>query len=503
MKKSYQILFCFLFLFSFTKSFWTDLNVDKKIITDSNSKDIRDKSIKGEKGKINLRRDYKDKEYGEDIEITKSLEFNMNKRNLIANQEDLIMESEPYTNLEIKIINRRLPNPILIGINGEVFFFTNYNNNKQKIFNPDDIEEKTSFSFNFIDDLNIIHNITCRFFSPSNENIRIFCFVNENGEDFGKYIKSFYNCSFIYENNYKINIFSEDLNIQILKADYHFPFIYSDIQILYTNISNTEQKSSLRLKFDTYNNESLIIYGQTYDFKNLNDCHIELKEIVCEIKQEILNNMLTKNNDSLFLMYYTDILAPFRLNNVLDIKVNIIDYKNQNIYVKITKLLDNIGSKNNYIAYETNVTNISNIKSMEFNLKNDIKSDDIMCYFKKYSQTPLLLLCQFDKMGNFSLGEIEQEKKLDKISAKYNFIIIPVINYEQFEIKTTGNKLIFTSIDTLNFSTSDEINLLYIKENPIVLNNIRMNPYSNDLELNQKNDFMVIRQFINRISKIK
>ena len=163
------------------------------------------------------------------------------------------MESEPYTNLEIKIINKRLPNPILIGINGEMFFFTNYNNNnKQKIFNPDDIEEKTSFSSNFIDDLNIIHNITCRFFSPSNENIRIFCFVNENGEDFGKYIKSFYNCSFIYENNYKINIFSEDLNIQILKADYHFPFIYSDIQILYTNISNTEQKSSLRLKFDTY-----------------------------------------------------------------------------------------------------------------------------------------------------------------------------------------------------------------------------------------------------------
>ena len=491
MKKFYQILFCLLFLLSFTKGFWNDLNVDKKTITDSISKDIRDKVITREKGSINLKKDYKKKEPEEDFEMIESLDSKMDKRNLIAIKENLIMESEPNENLEIKIINIKLPSPMVIGVIGEVYFFTNYNNSEKQIFNPNDIEEKTSFISNFIDDKNFTHNITCRFFSPTNENIRIFCHVNENGEDFGENIKSFNNCSFIYENNYKINIFSEDLNLMIRKIDYPIPFVYSDKQILYTNMNDKEQKSSLKFKFDAYYNETLIIYGETHEYILLNDCRIELKEIICDIKQEILNNMLVKNNDNLYIMYYTDFFIVSSFINVLDIKVNIVDYRKQNIYVKITKLLDNISTESNNIAYETNVTNISNIKSTDFYLFDDIKSNDVRCYFKKYSQTPLLLLCDYYRWGNFSLGEIEREIILDKISAKYNFIILPVINYEQFEIENRGTNIFFATIDIFNFTTNDEINLTYIKGSPIVLKNIRMNPYSNDLELNKKNDMQV------------
>ena len=97
----------------------------------------------------------------------------------------------------------------------------------------------------------------------------------------------------------------------------------------------------------------------------------------------------------------------------------------------ITKLLENVGDRNTYIAYETNVTDIQNIfTSMDFDLSFD--NGILHCGFRKYNGSPLLMLCYsyYYEEKTFVLKEITQEIIVRDLNVKYNFRIQPLNNNE-------------------------------------------------------------------------
>ena len=114
------------------------------------------------------------------------------------------------------------------------------------------------------------------------------------------------------------------------------------------------------------------------------------------------------------------------LNPPIKINFNI---KKIDIYIKITKLLTNYTVRSNYLAYETNVTNIPSISSI-FNLDfiRKKREGSLSCYLQKGENGPFLILCMpfINEDDILSLKEIKENIILININAKYNFIILPV-----------------------------------------------------------------------------
>ena len=76
-----------------------------------------------------------------------------------------------------------------------------------------------------------------------------------------------------------------------------------------------------------------------------------------------------------------------------------------------------------YIAFSTNVTNISKLQTALFELTTE--KINVTSYFKKHEDnSSLYLICYASKKGNFTLGNIIKMEIKD-IYYKYNFIIIP------------------------------------------------------------------------------
>ena len=82
------------------------------------------------------------------------------------------------------------------------------------------------------------------------------------------------------------------------------------------------------------------------------------------------------------------------------------------MYVKITKLLTNNIETDNFIAYETNVTNIPSVIGSIFYLNFTGREKDTLdfgCFFKKGEYNPLLLLCHVSYEDVLSLKGNESE----------------------------------------------------------------------------------------------
>ena len=115
--------------------------------------------------------------------------------------------------------------------------------------------------------------------------------------------------------------------------------------------------------------------------------------------------------------------------------------KKKDIKVEITNILEKKIDMNNYISYETNVTNITNVYSYFFSL--DFSDTYFFCNLKKTEVTPLLVICKIDLEGEFSLKKENMEKRLYNINIKYNFFIQPINNYEKFKCSGKGSYMIF------------------------------------------------------------
>ena len=159
--------------------------------------------------------------------------------------------------------------------------------------------------------------------------------------------------------------------------------------------------------------------------------------------------------------------------------------KKENIYVYITKLIENMASP---IAYETNVTEISEVFTpYDFHLSFinvDGTDFDKKCYFRKYEKTPLLIVCYMSKEGKIRLKEITEEIPLEDINAKYIFRIQPVnskdIIYHK-EQDGSGSFVDWVYPDVLDFRKNDNLILEYDIKYPENLIGITLNEEANDL----------------------
>ena len=167
-----------------------------------------------------------------------------------------------------------------------------------------------------------------------------------------------------------------------------------------------------------------------------------------------------------------------------------INVQKVDVYAKITKLLTHNIETNNFITYETNVTDIPPVNGIGFPLNftgKELGSLDILCIFKKEEYNPLLLLCEGKYEDILSLKEIENEIRLNEINTKYNFIIQPVKNIETITIINTKYSLpIITSIypNILNFTEKDsfEIDLYLERRQSTQLEGITFNEKAENLE---------------------
>ena len=381
----------------------------------------------------------------------------------------------PYESIEIQLKKGANINKQFVGQNGYIYFITSYIDT-DNIFDISDIEEKTNFDGVITDNKHNTYEASCRLWKPINESLRIFCKLKvELRANIS--MNYFSNVNFTY-NNYVIGITSEILDIQIEQYVYSLPFIYADKQII--NINNEEEIYELKFKAYSFRDEFLILKGNKYNDKLLTQCNNTNSNLICKISKKDLEAILVENGEKFKLIYYNSNIEPVTLNNVLDIIINLANYQKENIYIEMQSLLENNLEKNNFIAFYTNVTNISDIISEEFLIITNIS--DFTCFLRKYPQRNLLILCNALNEGTFYLGKIEEEIKLDKVNAKYNFFIQPTENYDAIGVDKEGSNIVFVSPDVLNFKSELDVKVIeFFMNNQNETRNISLNPSLGDL----------------------
>ena len=323
----------------------------------------------------------------------------------------------------------------------------------KNIFN-NDINE-TYFEFKIIDKKKNEFNANCEFWKPKDEKVRLICKINEKLNN--NYIMLSNGTNFKY-NDYSITIYSDDY-IEVEQLNNDIPFLYSDKQII--NINDKDENYYLKFKVSSYNNEILYLNGtDKYNLIKIDECNKEKNELICKIKKENIEEIIQTKEKAFKLIYFNFQTEISVFDNVLDILIIPLNYEKKDIYINITKSLFKDEESLYYFAtYETDVTDISNFISEKFAFKPLIFD---FCFFRKYSEKPLLLLCKPSNVGENFLGNIDKEIIYDNITSKYNLRIKPVNNFNRFYYK--GDYLysnIYILYPTILNLTSDEDQYIY------------------------------------------
>ena len=181
--------------------------------------------------------------------------------------------------------------------------------------------------------------------------------------------------------------------------------------------------------------------------------------------KSVLDEITEENGDYFAICYLTNDNSFLRYEPIQYVYINYLNVRKERIYVGITQLIENVTDIKSFVAYETNVTNISRINSdlEKFKLSfND--NQEFECGFKKYDNYPLLLLCFVEETGTFRLSEIKNEINLTNININYEFLIQPVYNKETFVCKNRDFRYgyvryVFSEI--LDFSSTDSLTIEY------------------------------------------
>ena len=157
-----------------------------------------------------------------------------------------------------------------------------------------------------------------------------------------------------------------------------------------------------------------------------------------------------------------------------------------NINVLITKLIQNVGEHDTPIAYETNVNDIENIymDSVDFELTFESEKEEKKagCFFRKYDNNPLLLVCFFNRVGEYWLKEITRDIIIES-HFKYKFIIKPVKLYDKLYLDSglDGSFIFMLYPEVLDFTKKDSLIVEYAIEDPKYLTGITFNENEKDL----------------------
>ena len=383
-----------------------------------------------------------------------------------------LSEEENIKKLYIKLEDNRETK--YIGSIGILNFVLDYNDSVTNIFNASDIEEKTSF-YTLIYIPNDIASVNCKLWKPINEKLNMFCKLSKNmpAEKF----LSFYlgSSSFDYKGQKFSIIRNENESFTLYQYNLQLPFLYAGKQVL--NIDENNKTYYLTFKIAEYNNEILFMrdsegYSQTII---LDECSVEGKELKCKIEKDIIEEYALYNGQKFFIYnkYSQDIIP-----SIYGIYINY-PFSKKNISVEIVKLLEDNIDIGNFMAYGTNVTNITNLYSKKFSLT--FSYENLECHLRKTIGIPLTLICYMNRDTYFSL-KITNKIELNNINIKYNFVIQPTNNDEICSVKGEGGSMLFFIPKVLDFTLKETITVEFWSNNPGYIRSIRLSPFSNDLE---------------------
>ena len=378
-----------------------------------------------------------------------------------------IFISLPEEYIIININKENNTNTIIIGNKGTMAFITDYYDHNN-IFNSSDIEENTKFKAEFIG--NKSYNANCRLWKPKNNSLRMICKFDENLENGNIKINTIIS---EYKGK-KFYIYSEDIfNVEQLNVN--IAFLYSDKQEI--NIENNKDSYEIFFKKDSYYNEPLMLYNNKMKIINL-ECNEREKQIICSVKKNKILELLSFNGENYCLGQLIDLKGLYKFNSVLNITINY-SIEKKDIYINITRLLTSFLEINNFISYETNISDIIKISTDYFNLTTE-KNNNLECILKKNDEK-LLLLCEALVQGKGSIGKITKIK-LNNLNILYNFIIIDSKNEEEYVVSDKeGTMISLIYPEDLNFTSKESYNIIYITDFPERFEDIKLNSESPDV----------------------
>ena len=351
------------------------------------------------------------------------------------------------------------------------------------LFDSNDIEEKTAFSMD-ISGSSKTYPLKCRLIKIAKKAINLLCRFEgplEKNETIS--IDKPYN--FQYKTyNVQLNFNVKDLRLN--KVSYKIPFLYSAEQEF--NIQENQNKINLEFKYESYNNEQLVIMNNyNYALAALENCKKDSKILICEVLRGNLDKIsMTKN--SYTLLYFHDIIVRESFQYIPEININYLNVVKEDIYLKIEKPVYTQIEIASYITFPTNITNLPTLKTGFFDLKISHElPESFSCYLIKHNEkNPLYLLCYLRGSVSFNISDYEGFKESDK-HYKYNFILNPGrMDVTITSISGDNNEIVNIYPYIMDFSKADSFKMYMIIETPQDVKHIRLYEKGNDLECEYK-----------------
>ena len=366
--------------------------------------------------------------------------------------------------------------------------------------NPDtydivDIKKEPCFD-SLVSNGNDVYKVKCGLWSKElSREVIIFCNIDNNIPSGDYYILLNETQSFTYK-DYVVTLQNCD-NVKFKKLEEDIIDLYSDCQ----KIQIKEEIDSYELKFN------IVSYNEQPIFLNLNmpldNCRADNNILICTIAKNDLLAYFTPTDTEAIVgsINNKNNITYFPL--VPKIVINHKDYPKKDICVGIKKLLSNTNFRGAYIAYETNVTEVSNFYNFgnsQFKLtfinkeKEEEKEKEVktQCSFVKYEINPLFLLCKIEDEGKYWLKEIKEEIIVDENNIQYNYKIQPVKLEEPIIIKGDGRFIYWSYPKVLDFTkTKDSLYVQYGSlDHPEYLKGLTFNENEKDLECKIINELL-------------
>ena len=349
----------------------------------------------------------------------------------------------------------------------------------------EDTTMKIYFQAMIRDTKNTYNNyVKCGFWKLSEGRLYVFCNTDTSIPS-GNYSIDFNAIPYFNYQEYEIH-FTSYYKFEFEKLDKDLVDLYANKQ----TINILEGKDSYELKFNvlSYDQEALMLKT----FVNvLMNCRKENNDLNCEIKKDDLEKGLYRNDYKSNVYYRSDATGGSLTELPLVGEITIIDNTTQktDVFVGITKLLENITEGDSMFAYETNVTNINkvitSIEDLRLSFINEYNDTDrVHCSLKKYDDNPLLIVCFRPNIGKCWLKEIKEEIKVDDANIRYNFRIQPVKNDERIyqSGKDRGTFMMDIFPETLDFTNKEYLYVYYDAETKKYLKGITFNKEKEDLD---------------------
>ena len=342
------------------------------------------------------------------------------------------------------------------------------------------IDTKRNFWFNTI--ISDKYEANCGLWKPENEELYIFCDIS-NSIPKGEYNLILNNINFIYKGEYLFTLKTEK-NFPFTKLDSDIIDLYSDKQII--NLEENIDSYNLKFKIISYNQEKVFINYISV----LDNCKQVDEDLICPISKSKLIEIITPiyDNCQIEVLYLDNNNDLKRFALIPKIKINY-NLQKKDIFVGIKKLVENVSEQYTFIAYETNITDIDNIipdffESFQLKFENEKEEIEHLCNFRKYENTPLLIICEVESQGTFWLKNIEREIKLEEeINMKYNFRIQPVKINEKIYTNTDVSQsyIYFDYPEILDFTQNFFMFVEFFIEEPQLVNGLTFNEEADDL----------------------